>query len=85
MPAPMHPAGYDLLRNPRLNKGTAFTAEERRAFALEAVGLRSALRRRACVDGKQERDVRCEPAGGEAVDPRNLFYAQAARLALVRE
>ena len=37
MPAPMHPAGYDLLRNPRLNKGTAFTAEERRAFALEGL------------------------------------------------
>src|SRR6266566_3400689 len=37
--APMsgHPAGYDLLRNPRLNKGTAFTEAERRAFRLEGL------------------------------------------------
>ena len=27
------PAGYGLLRNPRLNKGTAFTQAERRALA----------------------------------------------------
>jgi malate dehydrogenase (oxaloacetate-decarboxylating)(NADP+) len=32
-----HPTGYDLLRNPRLNKGTAFTAAERRAFRLEGL------------------------------------------------
>jgi hypothetical protein len=30
-------AGYDLLRNPRLNKGTAFTDEERRARHIEGL------------------------------------------------
>src|SRR5262249_60278977 len=37
--APMsgHPTSYDLLRNPRLNKGTAFTDVERRAFRLEGL------------------------------------------------
>src|SRR5262245_2113774 len=34
---PDHPTGYDLLRNPRLNKGTAFTAAERRAYGLEGL------------------------------------------------
>ena len=32
-----HPSGYELLRNPRLNKGTAFTEEERRAWGLEGL------------------------------------------------
>src|ERR1700761_9523578 len=32
-----HPTGYDLLRNPRLNKGTAFTEAERRAWRLEGL------------------------------------------------
>jgi malate dehydrogenase (oxaloacetate-decarboxylating)(NADP+) len=31
------PRGYDLLRNPRLNKGTAFTEAERRAHGLEGL------------------------------------------------
>src|SRR4051794_11421572 len=32
-----HPTGYELLRNPRLNKGTAFTAAERRDYRLEGL------------------------------------------------
>jgi malate dehydrogenase (oxaloacetate-decarboxylating)(NADP+) len=32
-----HPTGYDVLRNPRLNKGTAFTEEERRKYRLEGL------------------------------------------------
>src|SRR5262245_13304482 len=36
-PTPEHPAGYDLLRNPRLNRGTAFTEAERRAWGLEGL------------------------------------------------
>src|SRR5579875_2712922 len=36
-PASQPPTGYDLLRNPRLNKGTAFTEAERRAFRLEGL------------------------------------------------
>jgi malate dehydrogenase (oxaloacetate-decarboxylating)(NADP+) len=32
-----HPTGYDFLRNPRLNKGTAFTQAERRAYGLEGL------------------------------------------------
>ena len=36
-PKPECPTGYDLLHNPRLNKGTAFTQEERRAWGLEGL------------------------------------------------
>jgi malate dehydrogenase (oxaloacetate-decarboxylating)(NADP+) len=36
-PTPNHPTGYDFLRNPRLNKGTAFTEAERRAWGLEGL------------------------------------------------
>ena len=36
-PRPEHPTGYDLLRNPHLNKGTAFTEAERRAWGLEGL------------------------------------------------
>ena len=32
-----HPTGYDLLRNPRRNKGTAFTAAERHKYGLEGL------------------------------------------------
>jgi malate dehydrogenase (oxaloacetate-decarboxylating)(NADP+) len=32
-----HPTGYALLRNPRLNKGTAFTMAERHAYGLEGL------------------------------------------------
>jgi malate dehydrogenase (oxaloacetate-decarboxylating)(NADP+) len=37
MTAAHHPGGYDLLRDPRLNKGTAFSAAERRARGLEGL------------------------------------------------
>src|SRR5258705_13257141 len=36
-PSPEHLTGYDLLRNARLNKGTAFTEAERSAFGLEGL------------------------------------------------
>ena len=36
-PAPKNLTGYDVLRNPRLNKGTAFTEVERRARGLEGL------------------------------------------------
>jgi malate dehydrogenase (oxaloacetate-decarboxylating)(NADP+) len=32
-----HPTGYKLLRDPRLNKGTAFSEAERRAFGIEGL------------------------------------------------
>jgi malate dehydrogenase (oxaloacetate-decarboxylating)(NADP+) len=32
-----HPTGYELLHSPRLNKGTAFTEAERRAYGLEGL------------------------------------------------
>ena len=56
-----HATGYDLLRNPRLNKGTAFTEEERRAWGLEGllpptvsnIGLQVA-RRRAEIAGLED-------------------------------
>jgi malate dehydrogenase (oxaloacetate-decarboxylating)(NADP+) len=32
-----HPIGYDVLRDPRLNKGTAFTEAERRKYRLEGL------------------------------------------------
>ena len=38
MTAPQHrPTGYQLLRDPRFNKGTAFTDAERRAYGLEGL------------------------------------------------
>src|SRR5499427_3531975 len=36
-PTVAHATGYELLRNPRLNKGTAFTEAERRAYRLEGL------------------------------------------------
>jgi malate dehydrogenase (oxaloacetate-decarboxylating)(NADP+) len=36
-PSSQHPIGYDVLRDPRLNKGTAFTVEERRKYRLEGL------------------------------------------------
>ena len=36
-PSKERPVGYDLLRNPRLNKGTAFTMAERHAYGLEGL------------------------------------------------
>lgn len=37
MPLPQDTTGYALLRNPRLNKGSAFTEAERRAYGLEGL------------------------------------------------
>jgi malate dehydrogenase (oxaloacetate-decarboxylating)(NADP+) len=37
IPPTRHPSGYALLRDPRFNKGTAFTAAERRAWGLEGL------------------------------------------------
>ena len=37
MKANAHPTGYDLLRDPHLNKGTAFTESERREYRLEGL------------------------------------------------
>ena len=36
-PVNAHPTGYELLHNPRLNKGTAFTETQRRAYGLEGL------------------------------------------------
>jgi malate dehydrogenase (oxaloacetate-decarboxylating)(NADP+) len=36
-PSKEHPTGYDLLRDPRLNKGTAFSEAERRKYRLEGL------------------------------------------------
>src|SRR5690348_14885559 len=36
-PSSQHPIGYEVLRDPRLNKGTAFTTEERRKYRLEGL------------------------------------------------
>jgi malate dehydrogenase (oxaloacetate-decarboxylating)(NADP+) len=36
-PTGQHLTGYDLLHNPRLNKGTAFTEAQRRAYGLEGL------------------------------------------------
>jgi malate dehydrogenase (oxaloacetate-decarboxylating)(NADP+) len=36
-PSNEHPIGYDVLRDPRLNKGTAFTEAERRKYRLEGL------------------------------------------------
>src|SRR5246127_5433150 len=36
-PSNEHSIGYDVLRNPRLNKGTAFTEAQRRAYGLEGL------------------------------------------------
>ncbi len=37
MPVETASSGYELLHNPRLNKGSAFTEAERRAFGLEGL------------------------------------------------
>ncbi|HEY0802840.1 MAG TPA: hypothetical protein VGD54_18535, partial [Steroidobacteraceae bacterium] len=37
VPTQGHPTGYELLHNPRLDKGTAFNQAERRAFGLEGL------------------------------------------------
>jgi malate dehydrogenase (oxaloacetate-decarboxylating)(NADP+) len=36
-PIKEHPTGYEILHNPRLNKGTAFTETQRRAYGLEGL------------------------------------------------
>jgi hypothetical protein len=58
---------------------------ERAALALEAVGVATAGGGLVEIELEQERDVRLEAAGGEAVHARDLVHPQPARAALVGE
>jgi malate dehydrogenase (oxaloacetate-decarboxylating)(NADP+) len=81
-PGPEHATGYDLLRNPRLNKGTAFTEAERRAWGLEGllppvvsnIGLQVA-RRRAEIAGLADDLQKYLVLSDLQTRNENLFYA----------
>jgi hypothetical protein len=82
-PTREHPTGYALLHNPRLNKGTAFTEPERRAWGLEGLlppavttmALRGAPARQNRRSGKRSAEV--PRALGSAGAQRDAFITRS--------
>src|SRR5215468_2703237 len=81
-PKPECPTGYDLLHNPRLNKGTAFTQEERRAWRLEGL-LPPAVTTIDLQVARRHAEIACLADDLTEV-PRTLGSAGAQRDALLR-
>ena len=73
------PRGRDLLRDPRYNRGTAFTAEERSAHFVCAIALAKRGRALAIVTDRADGQILETPrgAGGFGYDP--VFYFPAAK------